>query len=229
MDDWRTADLYDPADASRLAFFMKREWDNLVAHFYHNLQEEPHDIRRFIARVRDYASGRPGFSVVQPLLSEAYQDAKLWKQYLSGMQYELKRPELTKEPRVPRPIRAAPPPGIPLGPEYADQASEELGLPLIDARQAVRHVEPSGGRIRVEGYGRQIFHETVHSRAGMGVRNLSRNADVISFFYVQEGADCFLVAWGEHVEAPRGQSRYRIVRQARNVTGVLEGKTVTFQ
>lgn len=206
---------------------MRQEWSGLVDHFYHNLQEYPRNIRTFIARVRAYAANRPGFSSVQLLITEAYQGSVLWRQYLSGIQHELSELGQAGTPRVPR-ARPDPPPGIPLGEQYAAQAQEELDLSPEDAAQAVRFVHPTGGRVRVEGYHLPLYHETVHSRAGAGVRNLTGTARVITFFYVQTEAGCFLVARGIHVDAPHNRTAYRIVRQARNVTGTLEGETVTF-
>lgn len=221
--------MYTQDEAIRLAWFFKTEWEGLIEHFYHNLQKYPKGMGEYISGVREYAEGKncPRETIV--LLSEAYQGELIWQQYLSGMQYELLKLEQSRTPRVRRPNAAqTEPPGIPLRDEYAGEAERELGLSGDDARQAVRPVRPSASTIRVTGYDRPLYHETIHSMSGEGTES-RRGAHVITLFYVREGDEYFLVAWGYHIPPThRNDSTYRIERQLPRIQTNLRGSGYRF-
>lgn len=114
-------------------------------------------------------------------------------------------------------------PGIPLEPEYAVQAENELDLPPKDAKKAVRPVNPKGGTISVTGYPRPLYHDTEHATFTTSAVNPS-DKPVITYFYIKESDRYYLVAWGHHVAG----SEYKIDRQVPQIPVPIKGLTVTF-
>ncbi|MDE6261103.1 MAG: hypothetical protein K2M42_09645 [Oscillospiraceae bacterium] len=221
---------YTDAERRQVDEFFQQEWDRFSKYFYATGKNvDPYALVYF---AREYAKENgypPGLTA---LLSEEYADDKIWEKVLTSMQSVIKKFQADKVPRKPPPPPTpAALPGIPRdgSPASVARARAELGLSNESANKAVRPL-PKGIRLGnplMVSKCPPLYHETVKNSSGEGVKNQTGNRHVITFFYVLEGDEYYLVAWGEHKDGKRGESIYRVERQLDTIPSLI-GLTLGF-
>ncbi len=228
--------MYSSKERSLVAIFFQAELKNLIETFS---QWNPRRLTSLFSRenyggfaeeVRRYAeeSGRWDESVTELLSTEhALDNELLWKQYSEGIAYEVRRRPRAMADTACASGTVADLPGIPLKEENVGMAQNLLQLPYEVAKLAIRPVIPSGSSIFVDGYSRPLYHETVHSKNGLGVKNIN-GIDVITFFYVKKDGEYYLVAWGTHIAPKHGNPQYKIQHQIPQISTQLSRQILHF-
>lgn len=221
---------YTDAERRQVAEFFQQEWDRFSAYFY--ATEKNVDPYALVYFARKYAEENGHPPELTALLSEGYIDDKIWTKVLNSMQVMIKKFTAERVPRKPPPPPTpAALPGIPRdgSPVSIERAKGELHLSNESANKAVRplaKVESLRDPLQVSKC-LQLYHETVNNSSGEGVKNQTGNRHVITFFYVLEGGEYYLVAWGEHKDGKHGESIYRVEEQLDTIP-LLRGKTLKF-
>ena len=211
--------------------FFQQVWDDFSLYFYHSSHGDP-SIYALAHFAREYAAEHSYPPGLTALLSGEYIDDKIWNKVLGSMQGMMKKFKAEGVPRKPPPPPTpAALPGIPRdgSPTSVARARAELGLSNESANKAVRPLskgERLGNPLLVSKCP-PLYHETVKNSSGEGIKNQTGNHHVITFFYVLEGGEYYLVAWGEHKDGKRGESIYRVERQLDTIPS-LKGATLRF-
>lgn len=222
--------LYTDPERQQVDKFFQQVWDGFSKYFYATGKDaDPYALVYF---ARKYATENNYPKTLTALLSEEYADDKIWEKVLNSMQAMMKKFKAEGVPRKPPPPPTpAALPGIPRdgSPDSATRARAELGLSNESANKAVRPLskgERLGNPLLVSKCP-PLYHETVKNSSGEGIKNQAGNRHVITFFYVLEGGEYYLVAWGEHKDGKHGESIYRVERQLDTIPSLI-GLTLGF-
>ncbi len=219
---------YTDAERRQVAEFFQQEWDRFSAYFY--ATEKNVDPYALVYFARKYAEENGHPPELTALLSEGYIDDKIWTKVLNSMQVMIKKFTAERVPRKP------PPPtellGIPMDPKFEAQAADGLHLTRSDARQALSlpasktskpNSSPFGSPLYALSFPCPVYHQTLHSKGGAGVKDKRDGLLKITFFYLLEGDQYTLIARGHHTS----NDTYKVDEQL-NTVQPLRGQELRF-
>lgn len=186
-----------------VSFIMPFVYDSKTNTITNNL-----DTRSFIDHARDYAYKHGMPNNIVELLSKENINEGVIKFYYRRMVEEIRKKKAGVSAPPPP---AAPPPGIPTDESNIDAAAKELNLSKGNAAQALRITKVPNSYLTTDD-GTKLIHDTRDSASqDEGVPNLSGGGKKITFFYMKQGNQYFLVAWGVHIGKKKDGLKYRII------------------